>query len=404
MRCPHGFPVGNCVACGKKHPKPKYKSPVINNLRTPHKKFGPGISRPRNRGRAGSPWVMLEVIRVNERLHPTLKSFGKDPQITLQNQEALISDIEGLAGYVKGAPCDAKKLSYLRSSIEESSAAALTKRKAYSIVDKLEVESTLIGLFGKVIFLKRFPVGEIWKLLMDGKVQATRGEYGFDNELGYMAGMMRGLVLMLETLDAPLTTDLYEKLHDACLRGVYDRQGNPMELGYRNAPNYEEAFGVDDDTWSQQGYEELLVRYNDWDYELRLGFMKNPEGTAYPDKVGQKTISLFGVQRSSCVRRVELTLQRYTDAAKNNEQSKLTAIVRCCQDLDQIHVFVDGNIRTIVFLVLNRLLLQNGLMPVIMDEPNVFDCKSTQQLIDLVKAGQEEFRVVAKLPKFYNPV
>ena len=33
-----------------------------------------------------------------------------------------------------------------------------------------------------------------------------------------------------------------------------------------------------------------------------------------------------------------------------NFRNKLRAIVRCCQDLEQSHVFQDGNIRTIVFL------------------------------------------------------
>ena len=42
---------------------------------------------------------------------------------------------------------------------------------------------------------------------------------------------------------------------------------------------------------------------------------------------------------------------------------RLELIIRTCQDLDQMHLFTDGNIRTIAFLVMNKMLIENGFNP-----------------------------------------
>ena len=64
-----------------------------------------------------------------------------------------------------------------------------------------------------------------------------------------------------------------------------------------------------------------------------------------------------------------------------------TAIATLCQDLDQLHLFVDGNIRTIGIFLLNKLLYDNGLPPCTMKDVNTLDCLSTSELIDKIKRG-----------------
>jgi len=70
---------------------------------------------------------------------------------------------------------------------------------------------------------------------------------------------------------------------------------------------------------------------------------------------------------------------------------KLELIIRTCQDLDQAHVFADGNIRTIAFLVMNKMLIENDLNPTCMYDPNVLDCTDIKTLIEHVKTGQAYF-------------
>lgn len=83
---------------------------------------------------------------------------------------------------------------------------------------------------------------------------------------------------------------------------------------------------------------------------------------------------------------------RYHLAPKTTEDEKLHAIARLCQDLDQLHVFVDGNIRTTGILLLNKLLIENGLSPSVMHDVNQLDCLSEDELVTIIKEGQEFFQ------------
>lgn len=75
-----------------------------------------------------------------------------------------------------------------------------------------------------------------------------------------------------------------------------------------------------------------------------------------------------------------------------NDEGKLLAIVRLVRALEVAHPFPDGNQRTFVFLLLNKLLLQHGFTPVILNNPVVFDgFLSAQELVDEIKIGFGNF-------------
>lgn len=70
---------------------------------------------------------------------------------------------------------------------------------------------------------------------------------------------------------------------------------------------------------------------------------------------------------------------------------KLELIIRTCQDLEQLHLFSDGNLRTIAFLVMNKMLIENGLYPTCMWNPNYLDLYDIVTIIYQVKMGQLHF-------------
>lgn len=78
------------------------------------------------------------------------------------------------------------------------------------------------------------------------------------------------------------------------------------------------------------------------------------------------------------------------------EDKKLEVIVRICQNLEQLHAFEDGNMRT-VYLLLQRMLVENGLSPTVLYNPNVIDLKSVKEIIGAIKAGQERFTYLTSL-------
>ncbi|KQV53028.1 hypothetical protein ASC95_09665 [Pelomonas sp. Root1217] len=184
-----------------------------------------------------------------------------------------------------------------------------------------------------------------------------------------------------------------------------------MEANYRKNPKMGEGFGLDMENWSPQGHAELVTKFRHRP--------DDPVGQmlmAHPDKMIERSadgMSLVGRpafrlrptrSREQAVELAREVIDRYaTDISATNEladavsqrKAKLTAIIRVCQDLDQMHLFTDGNIRTITFLVLNKLLIEQGFSPAIMDEPNAFDCMSVAELTALVLAGQQTYQKYA---------
>lgn len=73
------------------------------------------------------------------------------------------------------------------------------------------------------------------------------------------------------------------------------------------------------------------------------------------------------------------------------DDDKLTCIVRHVQHLNQLHPFLDGNIRT-CYILLNKLLRDYGFPLTILLNPNRLDCCSLKHLVGQVKQGQIFFQ------------
>lgn len=72
------------------------------------------------------------------------------------------------------------------------------------------------------------------------------------------------------------------------------------------------------------------------------------------------------------------------------EDDKLALIAEFVMTLEILHFFMDGNQRTTVFVILNKLLIENGLTPVIMPDPSVFDgYMSSKELVGEIKKGMK---------------
>ena len=87
-------------------------------------------------------------------------------------------------------------------------------------------------------------------------------------------------------------------------------------------------------------------------------------------------------------------LKQYHDEIEKagSPDDKLMAIVKLIQSLHQFHLFPDGNGRTFCFFLLNRLLLDEGLPPTIIQDPGWFTGWSREELVAEVKKGQLRFQ------------
>jgi len=67
-------------------------------------------------------------------------------------------------------------------------------------------------------------------------------------------------------------------------------------------------------------------------------------------------------------------------------------IADTAQKLYRSHLFDDGNTRTMLFSVMNRMLLDNGLSPTILHEPKTAGGFSLDEFIGQIREGQERFQ------------
>lgn len=240
----------------------------------------------------------------------------------------------------------------------------------------------------------------LYKLFIDQNrwdtAPKTSPELIFDKkEPGYMRGMINGFAWMISNHFRKLDATFLEDLHDCSIGDVVDEEGQPFSKGFRKYEDGGEAFGLKPmETVSERGIEELLSRRITYQYIDQTGDTIFPLKNAldnYSTIFQDLRIKLRPTYPETCKENANFVISIYEQTEKTTEEQKLRAIVRLCQDLNQLHLFVDGNIRTIGILLLNKLLVDNDLEPCCLADPNCLDCLSEEELIAQVKKGMLEF-------------
>jgi hypothetical protein len=74
-----------------------------------------------------------------------------------------------------------------------------------------------------------------------------------------------------------------------------------------------------------------------------------------------------------------------------SDDDKIRTIAQQIQRIEQLHPFVDGNIRT-CYILLNKLLNDHGLPLSILLNPNKLDCCHLEDIVCMVKEGQQNYK------------
>jgi len=267
--------------------------------------------------------------------------------------------------------------------------------------------------------MRDFPHEQAWRLCVDERYQKNDNpEFMVGEEPSYLAGTKRLLNAMLNELcidelnfdghsPKEFTAKYYQQLHDIAVEGTYKGVRERcykefFELGY--AHNWLTTFGlVQDSNISNAGREErwdkIECRKGGSKVDTRYGEAGHPVGNCFDMKevMPYKNHTNKSMTREERLEIAETIISKcheeITSAKEqNDEDAKLTAIVRCCQDLEQAHLFPDGNGRTIAFGVLTKLLLENRLTPCIMHDTSHIDGFSVKELVEEFRKGQETFR------------
>lgn len=302
-------------------------------------------------------------------------------------------------------------------------------------------------------FVLNLPKNIMWRMLMDVQYQYDDiGMYALDTqsscdevgakapEKGYIDALLKAWSHMITSIQEcrKMNADLYIQLHDLAVDKVWE------SFKYHGRHALSETFPANWAVYKTTSY--LSVREPIY---MTKG-LRNPTSAVHfglmaPDECEAGTFTELGLEEfarkrdtkkwfeglenklleGSSIQHNILTAQKFESIAQtkdlidqffaqyyksldilNSGQSlegsflsehsspldkKLELIIRTCQDLDQAHVFADGNIRTIAFLVLNKMLIENDLNPTCMYDPNVLDCTDIKTLIEHVKTGQAYF-------------
>lgn len=261
-----------------------------------------------------------------------------------------------------------------------------------------------------------FDQGDFWKLFIDAsrwpqakvEVAARGGAHPallFDlEEPGYFHGMIQGYKVAMD-FSRPLSKELIRDIHDAAVEPVYVLvQKKRISLGWRREPTW---FYIIDDTSTPQGIEELKQKCKDPRYNLpgygnlfeRL-IERIPEKKAIltqPSTFPGAYFRFRDISQELITAAVDHLLNLYWEEIKSEgEELKIQAIARLIQNLNQAHPFFDGNVRTFGILLLNRLLLENGLTLCCFSNPNCLDLVHFSRLVELVKEGQQNFLKISE--------
>ncbi len=240
-----------------------------------------------------------------------------------------------------------------------------------------------------------FPKDQMWRLFIDWKSQ-TEGADCFDKrEPGYRGGMENGFRYLRDHLGKRLDAGDFCKIHDLCVDGVRNDHGS-FQKGFSAGAEYpfphnKEIYQAHpEDSASPEAIKEAFEK------GLYSGYPNDMPDSGrflgHYDDCNMRGLSSDSPWRTR--KRLNKLFDQYYTRIRwaSSDREKLIAIVDLCAALEVYHVFKDGNQRTIAFILLPKLLIENGFFPAILEYPHMFDgIFTTNEMVQQLRQGIERF-------------
>ena len=198
--------------------------------------------------------------------------------------------------------------------------------------------------------------------------------YGYTGEKGYLRAMCAALKCVTESRGVSITTDFIVDLHQLATKDVLFKRMEQSGSGWgvefliteykpalRTTANTPQGFGFYYVRSSTEGIDEIKTKYGRFAevYEpLRRIEIKN---------------------HTDIVQEMNIIIEQYYRSRRTNLDIAIFA-----HEMNLLHPFTDGNIRVITFLLVNKLLLDEGRPPIMFFDPNIFDAFSCEQLGEFI--------------------
>lgn len=196
-----------------------------------------------------------------------------------------------------------------------------------------------------------------------------------EGQPGYLCAMLNGLHLVTESKGQPLTTAFIIEMHRLIVEGVTFKKFTgagwsihleafkPSLRENANTP-YGFGFNIDNQTSTVDGISEINTKY------ARFATVEVGANNA---------MRLYVKLHANIQEEMELIVNRYNQSQRTNLD-----IATFAHEMNLLHPFTDGNIRTLTFLIINKLLIDKVKPPIIFYDPNIFDAFSCVQLGEFI--------------------
>jgi hypothetical protein len=234
----------------------------------------------------------------------------------------------------------------------------------------------------------RLNLDNYWRLFVDGNKQLP---YQTDEAYsGYLKWAMRepdGLNQMRQTAErlfeeksvkTPLSLDLIKEVH----KSAFPAKNNlifPSKDIMVDEPRHFGRF--------EKSEEKYLT-------DCALAVQKHVNAKQAPWSYNTESGAIYANWDKTEVQKyVPILIEQYESNIKkiSDDSEVLKLIVRFIQDLEDIHMFQDGNCR-LMYLLLNKELMRHDFAPVILKDPNNLDNYTPEKLVEEIILGQEAFK------------
>lgn len=229
-----------------------------------------------------------------------------------------------------------------------------------------------------------FPQGSLWKLFVDIDLQHY-GKNVYENEPDSLTRIIDTFLSVIpKYAGMPISMEMLTDVHDAVIEGVVKEDGRPFKKGTIFDVNEHYAYRFNIDNCTPEAKEE-------WTAEKLITTTRNEKGFVanHVKQVGQ--IQPILLSRAERLDRVNCGIQamyEVTDDDNSNQRQKIEALCRCIRLIEISHIFPDANQRTLVNIIVNKLLLDLNLPPTVLKKNSMFDgYLSVREMANEIESG-----------------
>lgn len=296
-----------------------------------------------------------------------------------------------------GPQCD--ELGLLQTLLRDMDASMGTEPAGLVIRNAISIQAEIIASRESLPHAWRLAHHDrdIWRVFMDGDAWSSElGQYHFENELGYLAGCLRAFRYLMSTRGHNLDAPMLCRTHDVAVEGAFKRLPVPLvhryQLGFRTqSVSFPLIPGRNCSAAGLAEHGQMPGLTEGW-IEVTPPSAGRPGQLVAPARTAAQCLEKANSILSGFY--AELGHAQSAGAPAVQDMQALVAIARCCQRLDQHHLFADANIRTIGFLCINKLLIEAGLAPAVLDYPKVLDMCSVDEIVLAIRQGQSRFEAL----------